>query len=141
MLELLLLVDDLKYPDVPVREAAVVALADAEPAGPPDYPAPEPEPEPLAVPPILEAIAECESGGAWHGQDGDLRGTAPRSSASGRWRFIDSTWSYVWADYIGEPAPTARAKHATPGDQTRAAVALYEREGLAPWYASKGCWG
>ena len=139
MLELLLLVDDLTYPDLPVRDAAVVALADAEPAGPPDYPAPEPEP--LAVPPILEAIAECESGGAWHGQDGDLRGTAPRSSASGRWRFIDSTWSYVWTDYLGQQPPTARAKHATPDQQTRAAVALHEAEGTTPWNASRGCWG
>ena len=99
------------------------------------------EPAVPAVPPILEAIAQCESGGAWHGQDGDLRGTAPRSSASGRWWFIDSTWRYVWSDYLGIEPPTARAKHATPAQQTRAAVALHQAEGTTPWNASRSCWG
>ena len=93
------------------------------------------------LPPILEDIAWCESRGKWHGQDGDIRGTAPRSSASGRWRFIDSTWQYVWTGYLGEQPPTERAKHAAPEQQIRAAIALYEREGTTPWNASRGCWG
>ena len=129
MIELLLLVDELEYPDAPVREEAVVEFADMEPYGPPDYPEPE-----VGLPPVFDAVVWCES-------RGDPTAQNPVSSASGLYQFIDSTWQYVWRDYIGQEPPTARAYQASVADQHRAAEALYDREGLVPWYASRGCWG
>ncbi len=82
---------------------------------------------------ILNEVIECESGG-----DPTLQN--PVSSASGLYQFINSTWEYTWTGYIGEQPPTARAYQATVEDQHRAGRALYEHEGLVPWYASRSCW-
>ncbi|WP_147201163.1 transglycosylase family protein, partial [Pseudonocardia asaccharolytica] len=73
-------------------------------------------------------IIACESGG-------DPRAQNPRSSASGLYQFIDSTWlAYGGGQYA------ARAKDATPAQQTEIANRAYAAEGLRPWAASKGCW-
>lgn len=90
--------------------------------------------------PVMEAIGHCESNNIYTGQDGDLSNRAPRSTASGRFRFIDGTWAYVWNGYIGISPPTERAKDAHPLYQDLAFVMLYEREGLTPWEASRHCW-
>lgn len=81
----------------------------------------------------LDRIIECES-------EGDPTAQNPVSSASGLYQFIDSTWVYVWTDYIGEQPPTARAYQASVSDQHRAGQALYEHEGTTPWNASRSCW-
>lgn len=94
----------------------------------------QPQTEPRVLPPIFDRIVHCES-------RGDAAADNPVSSASGLYQFIDSTWAYVWRDYLGVEPPTARAKHASVEQQTRAAVALYQAEGLTPWAASRGCWG
>ena len=101
---------------------------------PPPAPAPRPQtappPQPTAaqVPPVLHRIAECESGGDWTAEN-------PRSTASGKWQFLDSTWRSQEAsgDY-------RRAKHAPPHIQRAAAIELYEAAGTRPWNSSKGCW-
>lgn len=75
----------------------------------------------------LDAIAECESGGSYTAQN-------PNSTASGKYQFLDSTWRAMGGS-------TARAKDASPAEQERLALKLYEQQGTTPWNASKSCWG
>ena len=147
MLELLLLVDDLKYPDVPVREAAVVALADAEPAGPPDYPQPEP-PAP-ADDGGIEAhwleLARCESGNWIDGGrafEGPIRWDwgAPgmelppwgTSIHHGGLQFAPSTWEWV-ADDLGLLGQYPHAYDAPPAVQVQVATEVQRRQGWGAW--------
>ena len=112
----------------------------------PNLPEPEPQPvvapppttpsvetghghlTPADVPPILHRIAECESGGDWTADN-------PRSTASGKWQWINSTWRSLDAS-----EGYSRAKHAPPHVQRAAAVELFEAAGTRPWNASRRCW-
>jgi hypothetical protein len=60
-------------------------------------------------------VARCESGFR-------IRARNPRSSASGLWQFLDSTWRSV----TGRPAPAARHSALR---QSRAARRLWRRDG------------
>lgn len=75
-----------------------------------------------------DPIIACESGG-------NPRAQNPRSSASGLFQFIDSTWRR----YGGlEFAP--RAKDATVEQQYTVAERAYRANGLRDWAASRSCW-
>jgi LysM repeat protein len=76
----------------------------------------------------LGPIVACESGG-------NPRAQNPSSTASGTYQMLDSTW----AAYGGR-AFAARAKDATPAQQTEVAERLYAARGLSPWAASRHCW-
>ena len=78
------------------------------------------------IPGVLARIRDCESGGRYNAQN-------PRSTASGAYQFLDSTWN----GYGGY----RRAMHAPPGVQDAAAMALFQRSGTGPWRASQSCWG
>jgi Transglycosylase-like domain len=71
-----------------------------------------------AVPPVLEAIAACESGGDPHAIGG---GGAFR----GKYQFDLGTWRAVGGR--GDPAAAPEA------EQDRRAALLYARSGAAPW--------
>jgi hypothetical protein len=70
-----------------------------------------------ATPPVLQAIAACESGGN------------PRTDTGngfyGKYQFTESTWASVGGR--GNPADASEA------EQDRRAALLYAREGGAPW--------
>ena len=83
--------------------------------------------ETTEMPAVMWRIRRCESGG-------DYRAANPRSTASGAWQFLDSTWRGV----TGLPG---RARDYSPAVQDRAALKLYRSSGTRPWNASKGCWG
>jgi hypothetical protein len=74
----------------------------------------------------LAAIARCESGGRYDAEN-------PRSTASGRYQVLDSTWD----GYGGWD----RAVDAPPEVQEAWAREAYARAGTRPWRASRGCWG
>lgn len=80
---------------------------------------------------VLRRIAKCES-------DGNPRARNRRSSASGLYQFLTSTWR-VWRGDEGAGYPTAA--DAPEGVQTAAALRLYRAEGTRPWASSRGCWG
>lgn len=78
------------------------------------------------MPSILVAIRNCESGGSYTAKN-------PRSSASGAYQFLDSTWTSTTG-----LAPPARAYSAA--QQDAAALKLYRSSGTVPWNASRSCW-
>ena len=109
-------------------------------APPPPPPAPVPQPAPVVtttppppptgegLPAILITIRGCESG---H----DYTARNPRSSASGAFQFIDSTWR-AYGD-----SRWPRAYLAPRDVQDAAALRLYRDSGTSPWNASRSCWG
>lgn len=73
----------------------------------------------------LDAIAKCESGGSYTAQN-------PRSSASGKYQFLDSTWQAMGG--------TGKARNASPAEQDMRAQKLLAQQGTSPWNASSSCW-
>lgn len=70
------------------------------------------------VPRILEAIAECESGG-------DPRSVSPSGQYRGKYQFSQGTWEGLGGK--GDPAKAPEWK------QDRLALELYRQSGNAPW--------
>ena len=105
------------------------APAPPPPPAPAPTVAPAPPPQPAgALPAILITIRGCESG---H----DYTARNPRSSASGAFQFIDSTWR-AYGD-----SRWPRAYLAPREVQDAAALRLYRASGTSPWNASRSCWG
>lgn len=77
------------------------------------------------LPAVLQRIRWCES-------RNDYRARNPRSSASGAFQVITSTW-----DGHGG---YRRAYLAPRSVQDRQALALYAAQGTRPWTASRSCW-
>ena len=74
--------------------------------------------ERVAVPPQLEAIAACESGG-------DPRAVGGGGLYRGKYQFDVSTWASVGGS--GDPAAAPEA------EQDMRAAKLYARAGATPW--------
>lgn len=86
------------------------------------------------IPPVLVAIARCESvNGAYTYRDHP----SPKSTASGKYGFVDGTWR-SWRGTEG--AAYARAYQAPEWVQDAAALRLYQASGTKPWNASRDCW-
>lgn len=79
-----------------------------------------------SLPPIMLRIRWCESRNNYTARN-------PRSSASGAWQFLDSSWAH----YAGYP----RAYLAPPEVQDQKALNVYNSVGTRPWNASRSCWG
>jgi hypothetical protein len=77
-----------------------------------------PQPEPVAVPPHLEAIAQCESGG-------DPTAIGGGGLYRGKYQFSVATWQAVGG--AGDPAAAPEA------EQDKRAAILYERSGPGQW--------
>ena len=74
----------------------------------------------VTVPPELEAIARCESGG-------DPRAIGGGGAYRGKYQFSSATWAAVGG--AGDPAEASEA------EQDRRAVILYTRSGPGQWPA------
>ena len=83
---------------------------------------------------VLERIAGCESGSGPN-SPGSYTAQNPRSTASGRYQFLDSTWQGMDA-----AEGYSRAADAPPAVQDAAARELLAEQGTTPWDASRGCW-
>jgi hypothetical protein len=77
-----------------------------------------PRPKPVAVPPHLQAIAECESGG-------DPTAIGGGGLYRGKYQFSVATWQAVGGQ--GDPAAAPEA------EQDRRAIILYETSGPGQW--------
>ena len=73
---------------------------------------------PVAVPPALQSIAACESGG-------NPRAIGGGGLYRGKYQFDRSTWASVGGS--GDPAAAPEA------EQDRRAAMLYSRAGASPW--------
>lgn len=86
-----------------------------------------------SVPAQLRRIAGCEGGAKFLHRD-----HGPRSTASGKYGFLDGTWR-TWRGAAG--AVYRRAMDAPEWVQDLAAMALYRAKKTTPWVASRRCWG
>lgn len=75
---------------------------------------------------VKEHIGFCESRGNYTARN-------RRSTASGKYQFLNSTWAGRYG--------VNRAYLATPEQQEQAAFELQAARGLQPWTASRHCWG
>lgn len=101
-----------------------------------DEPSPQSQTTRQGGPPgILERIAGCESGSGPN-SFGSYTAQNPRSTASGRYQFLDSTFQGM-----DSAAGYSRAADAPPAVQEAAAAELYAEQGTTPWNASRYCWG
>jgi len=84
------------------------------------------------IPPLLRRIRGCESSTGPTAAP-NYRAENRSSTASGGYQYLDSTWGSVdgWT----------HAADAPPRTQDMRALRDFERDGTAPWDASKGCWG
>jgi hypothetical protein len=80
---------------------------------------------------VLEAVAWCESGN-------DPLAKNPRSTASGRFQFLKSSWNYYGKKLWGEELKNKNVFDYE--DNTALAVWVYNRNGLVDWEESKPCW-
>ena len=92
------------------------------------------EPPAGDMPAVMNRIAGCESGSGPN-SPGSYTAQNPRSSASGRYQFLDSTWQGLDA-----AEGYSRAVYAPPAVQDAAARELYSQAGTTPWNASRSCW-
>lgn len=99
-------------------EGRVAKTRDGQPLTPHVEPAPRPKPKAAAVPPHLQAIAACESGG-------NPKAVDSSGTYYGKYQFSMETWAGVGGS--GSPAEASEA------EQDRRAVALYERSGPGQW--------
>jgi hypothetical protein len=74
----------------------------------------------VRVPPTLERIAQCESGG-------DPRAVSPDGAYRGKYQFDRETWRAMGGH--GDPARASEA------EQDRRALVLYRARGASPWPA------
>ena len=102
----------------PAGKAVPVASRDGQAKAPKTGRTPKPKVAQVAVPPQLQAIAACESGG--NPQAVDASGTY-----YGKYQFSMETWAGVGGS--GSPAAASEA------EQDRRAAMLYARSGAGQW--------
>lgn len=73
---------------------------------------------------LLDRIVWCESGWKPTAQN-------QHSTAGGLFQFLDSTWARY---------SNPQMEKYNPYDNIRAGIALYKKEGTAPWNSSRSCW-
>src|SRR3990167_6274466 len=83
------------------------------------------------LPPILERIAQCESGGSQYNEKGIILGKK-NPLDRGKWQINEF--------YHGETARKLGFDLNTLEGNTNMALWLYERQGTKPWYLSEKCW-
>jgi hypothetical protein len=84
------------------------------------------------IPPILEKVALCESGGRHYDSTGKvIRGKVDKRDI-GKWQ-INSYWNGAEAERLGFDIWTPEGNQAM-------ALHLYQTQGLKPWDASRSCW-
>ena len=83
------------------------------------------------IPPILERIARCESGGSQYNEKGIILGKK-NPLDRGKWQINEF--------YHGETARKLGFDLNTLEGNTNMALWLYERQGTKPWYLSEKCW-
>ena len=83
----------------------------------------QPRPKPVVVPPHLQAIAECESGG-------DPTAIGGGGLYRGKYQFSVATWQAVGGK--GDPAAAPEA------EQDRRAIILYNTSGPGQWPVCSG---
>lgn len=100
------------------------------------------EPKPVmievrkTVPPLMEKIAKCESGGTQFKADGEIVVgllTDPRLGQDlGKWQ--------INTKYHGARAKELGIDLTTEYGNEKYAMLLYEEQGTSPWLASARCW-
>jgi hypothetical protein len=68
----------------------------------------------------------------WEDPSGDPTAKNPRSSASGLWQMLDSTWA-EWSKRVFGASGYAHAGNAPAAIQRAVAQALYNAQGFSPW--------
>ena len=102
-----------------------------------DHPTPSPPNSERTInlqPPILNAIARCESGGI-----ADIHNRT-NGVASGLFQFLPSTWDLVAHRDGRHRLEGVNPSQATLAQQIRLATSLLASAGTSPWNASKHCW-
>lgn len=84
------------------------------------------------IPPILAAIAQCESGGRQYNDDGSVVTGKINSHDRGKFQ-INETYNLAAAQSLGMDIYTLQGN-------TAYALYLYDHEGTTPWNASRKCW-
>lgn len=80
---------------------------------------------------LMERIALCES-------QNDPTAKNSRSSASGRFQFLKSSWEAYGRELWGS---TEGKDIFSEKDNTELAYFVYEKYGTSPWESSRYCWG
>ena len=83
------------------------------------------------IPPILERIAQCESGGSQYNEKGIVLGVK-NPLDKGKWQINEF--------YHGETARKLGFDLNTLEGNTNMALWLYKKYGTEPWYLSRACW-
>ena len=83
------------------------------------------------LPPILERIAQCESGGSQYNEKGIVLGVK-NPLDKGKWQINEF--------YHGETARKLGFDLNTLEGNTNMALWLYKKYGTEPWYLSRACW-
>lgn len=80
---------------------------------------------------LFNKIALCESGNTAHAKN-------PKSTASGRFQFIETTWKYYGIKLWGDE--WIKRNVFDYNDNTDLAYFVFDKYGVKDWYASKWCW-
>ena len=80
---------------------------------------------------VLDRIAFCES-------HGDLHAKNPRSTAKGKYQFLDGSWEGYGVELWGS---LEEKSVWSEKDQDELAKYVYSKYGTRPWTSSKSCWG
>lgn len=86
----------------------------------------------IPVPPILERIAICESGGRQFNEDGTVLKGRLNTHDIGKWQINENYW-------LAEASRLGVNIYSLEGN-TKMAVYIFQRYGTKPWNWSKKCW-
>ena len=84
------------------------------------------------VPPIMKAIATCESQGKQYKKDGSVVTGKVNPGDKGKWQINEGVWG-AQAKKLGYDIHTEKGNEAM-------AMWIFEHKGSVPWRASSDCW-